>query len=109
MSFWSRFKTKPAATMWDATTDLGSVLLKMGKISDKDLMEAATRQVRGRALLGEILIDMGRITRADLDSALHAQLLMRQGKPGEAMLGIVEARTEAMHQDMLGLTVAPRR
>jgi len=53
---------------------LGTVLLKMGAISENQLGEALTQQKREGKRLGQILIDKRLITRADLAEALSIQL-----------------------------------
>lgn len=107
-----------------SATDLGNMLIRMGLVTPHDLARAVTAQLDelapvpahsrfkwvasawrrlvlwlmphkvARKRLGEIMVDMGYITPNQLRNALHAQLLMRKGKQGDAMLVVVDARAD---------------
>ena len=67
---------------------LGEILIEDGKIAEKDLEDALSRQKP----IGQMLLDEGKITEADLTVALEKQELMEMGRqarpeePGDATI-----------------------
>lgn len=94
-----------ASLMWvhyrsRVRADIGTVLLKMGLLDERRLQEAVRIQQAGRMRLGEILVDMSFVTPEQMEIALRVQRLMRRGRPGEAMLNMVEYRTNVLHASL---------
>lgn len=100
---------------WDALTssaervktDLGTVLMKMGLVSDEDVKRAAARQrLEDRSKIGKVMVGMGLITEKQLADALSKQRRMRNGQAAEVMAEIVESRHGALREHVLGLNAS---
>lgn len=89
----------------DERSNIGNVLLKMGALTEAELETAVSRQ-DGTKRLGEILIERGVIDQEALDLALALQKDLRNGKAVDAMLRIVEDRTERQHAQMTALVAS---
>lgn len=63
------------ATMRDNPHTLGALLRKAGKISERELADAAEAQAAGDGrLLGEILVSQGAVTRRDVERYMRQQI-----------------------------------
>ena len=77
-------------------SNLGNVLIKMGTIKEKQLIEACRRQIETQDLrLGVILIEMGVCSEQQIRDALKYQGQIRSGKEVEAMTEINRAASIA--------------
>lgn len=87
MRFWPRKFVK------QERTTVGAMLCRMGCIKQDDLEQALIYQTESHKQIGEILIDMGFISREDLARALMLQRKMRNGGAADAMLSMVEEKS----------------
>ena len=83
--FWKRKKNaevnEPAASEL-AGRPLGRILLKMGKVTSADVVEALTMQRSKGGMIGEVLVQLGRVSAEDVEAALAAQRGDEQGGRG---------------------------
>ena len=78
-------------------TSLGSVLIKMGCIQQRDVDEATDAKLDNEQL-GECMIRLGMISRPSLEAALTYQERMRNGDPVAVMVDLCAARTSQLAQ-----------
>jgi hypothetical protein len=75
--FWKRKKNSAANEPPGANTlvgrPLGQILIKMGRVTSADVVEALTFQRSKGGMLGEVLVDLGRVSVEDVEAALAAQ------------------------------------
>ena len=77
--FLSRTKLRGVLAKYQKQMLLGDILLKMGVITDEQLKNSLTRQVRSRKKLGEVLIESGIISETTLHESLSIQLSVEKG------------------------------
>jgi hypothetical protein len=74
-------------------TSIGSVLLRLGYITESDLWMALRKQARvGDVMLGAILVEMGIIGPEAVAKAAGLQRMMRDGNVAMAELDVVSER-----------------
>jgi hypothetical protein len=95
------FRFWPKRFVDDERSNLGNVLLKMGAVTEAELDFAVELQKKRQdALLGELLVETGALTKEKLEQALDYQKDFRNGNAADAMLRIVEGRTERAHSSV---------
>ncbi|HOB76107.1 MAG TPA: 8-oxoguanine deaminase [Phycisphaerae bacterium] len=52
---------------------LGSILIRLGKVTREQVVAALDRQKAGHGVIGQILLDMGLVSEADIEHALEIQ------------------------------------
>lgn len=92
MIFRKAEKAKPGASHYvDDESSLGSILLRMRKITKEQLQRAAGVQARANDhLLGALLIEQSEVTPLDVAKALEIQHKLRSGSRAEAELAMLE-------------------
>ena len=90
---WPFQKKQPAYD--EEETNLGEVLMKMGFVTEQQLLEAAKMQTRmPDRRIGEILVCRGALSPEDLSKALDVQEKLRTGREAAANLAIARCHIE---------------
>ena len=83
----------PRRNSFDDPTSIGNVLLKLGKISPKQLRQAVGQKAQfDEALLGTLLTQMGFVRERDIAIALKIQAEMREGAALTAELDVLDEK-----------------
>lgn len=92
------FRAGSATLKMRATSDLGSVLMRLSIITEQQLSDAIKRQVANHphARLGEVLVRLGYVTQEQVQRALELQHKMRTHKASEVMADILNERTDKL-------------
>jgi hypothetical protein len=76
--FLSRTRLRSILSKYQKQMLLGDILLKMGVVTDEQLKNSLTRQVRSRKKLGEVLVESGIISETTLHESLSIQLTVEK-------------------------------
>ena len=96
MLFRKAKKSKPApVNAFDDPTSIGNVLLKLGKVTQEQLLKAVGQKAQfDEALLGTLLKQMGFVQEMDIALALKVQAEMRAGSVLNAELDILQSKMD---------------
>jgi hypothetical protein len=81
-----------------AVSDIGSMLLRLGVVSEDQLRKAVEAQLKNHhdTRLGEMLVKLGYVTEEQVTRALKMQKLMRSHRASEVMSDIVSERLDRL-------------
>ena len=100
----------PSKSPFNDASTLGSILLRMGKITREQLHRAVGVQARtDEFLLGALLIDQGAVSQGDVAKALEIQHKLRSGAGADAELSLLESALEEAAAASADLTAAIER
>ena len=87
--------TRSSVNAFDDPTSIGNVLLKLGKITNDQLLKAVGQRAQfDEALLGALLKQLGFVQEADIALALKIQADLRSGATLNAELDILQSRMD---------------
>lgn len=97
MLFRKAKKAKPVRPLnaFDDPTSIGNVLLKLGKVTQEQLLKAVGQKAQfDEALLGTLLKQLGFVQELDIALALKIQAEMRAGSTLNAELDILQSKMD---------------
>lgn len=104
-----KIDSSPASDVTDAT-GIGSLLVKLGKVSPTQLEHALSEQKdAGDALLGATLRRLGYATAFDVALAMKIQADLRDGRQVHAELDVLQAKVEETEASARALSHAIAR
>lgn len=85
----------PALNAFDDPSSIGNVLLRLGAITDEQLLQAVGQRAQfDEALLGALLKQLGYVKDADIALALKIQSEMRAGATLTAELDVLQSKVD---------------
>lgn len=92
-------ETTRARDLFDDPSSIASVLLKLGRVTRLQLLQAIGQRIQfDELLLGALLKQMGLVGDRDLALALKVQAEMRQGNSLAAELDVLQAKIDESEQ-----------